>query len=141
MGHKHLNPDAKLPYALQWVDEKGKLRDRVIDDMNLMGDVFSLLVVGKRLYAPVDLLTDEDEARGKVSINELVKRRNAKLGKKKISARQKELIARKNRVNELVKLYNVDSSRGTASGYEIGTSVNLQGLAAMTKRYGQVLTD
>jgi hypothetical protein len=141
MSHKYLNPSAKLPYALQWVDENGKLRDRVVDDMNLMGETFALPVVGKKLHVPFDLLTDEDEQRGKVSINELVKRRNAKLGKKKMSAHQKELIARDNRVNELVKLYNVDSSRGTGSGYEIGTSVNLQGLATMTKRYGQVLTD
>lgn len=141
MGHKHLNPNAKLPYALQWIDSNGKLRDRVIDDMNLMGDVFAMRVIGKRLHVPFDLITDQDEQRGTVSINKLIKRRNAKLANGKMSAHQRKLIARGKRTNELIDLYAVNSSRGTGSGYEIGTTVNLEGLATMTKRYGQVLKD
>lgn len=140
---KRLDPSRKLPRALQWVDQAGKLRDTVGDDMALFGSAFCLPVKGKRLYVPEDLIRPCDKKF--VPINELIKRRRKMNGKnrRKIEAEEKELRIQAFIANGMGEnADNNDWKNKTGYQYPHGeTNVNLRGLAKMTDRYGQVFTE
>lgn len=140
---KRLDPSRKLPRVLQWVDQAGKLRDTVGDDMALFGSVFCLPVKGERLYVPEDLIRPCDKKF--VPINKLIKRRRKMNGKnrRKIEAKEKELRIQAFIANGMGEnAGNNDWKNKTGYQYPHGeTNVNLRGLAKMTDRYGQVFTE
>lgn len=140
-----LNPRRKLPKALQWVDQSGKLCDTVGHDMDLFGSAFCLPPTGEKLYIPEDLLMPGDFRTNGVSLNKLAKRRRGKQEKTidTIEAEEKE-----RRIQAFINNgMGVDAEDGglkdfCGEQYNHGdTKVHLKGLAKMTNRYGQVFTE
>lgn len=143
-----LNPNRKLPKALQWIDESGKLRDKVADDLGLIGMVFCLPPFGDRLHIPADILRDGDRNKSGIPINDLIKRRR-KLGMKDQATIDAEIEAeeREKRIQAFIDNgMGVDAEDGGMKDfygeqYNHGdTHVHLKGLASMSGRYGQVFT-
>lgn len=140
-----MNPNRKLPKALQWVDEKGRLCDRVGHDLMLVGSAFCLPPFGDRLHIPVDILRPGDLNKKGVPLNDLIKRRLKKQEKTidTIEAEEKE-----KRIQAFIDGGMGESAEDGGikdrSGYQYPhgeTKVHLRGLAKMTNRYGQVFTE
>ena len=64
-----LNPDRKLPKALQWVNEKGELCDLVGHDLALFGSAFCLRPLGDQLHIPADVVRPGDLSQQGVPLN------------------------------------------------------------------------
>lgn len=140
-----LKPSRKLPKALQWVNEKGELCDRVGHDLALFGSAFCLPPFGDKLHIPTDILRPGDINKKGVPLNDLIKRRRGKQEKTidTIEAEEKEkriqaFIA--NGMGESAEDGGIKDRAGLQ--YNHGeTKVHLRGLAKMTNRYGQVFTE
>ena len=141
----NLNPKRRLPKALQWVNEKGQLCDKVGHDLALFGSAFCLPPFGDKLHIPADILRPGDCNKKGVPLNDLIARRRKRDEKtiESIEAAEKE-----KRIQAFIDGGMADSAEDGGikdlSGYQYPhgeTNVHLKGLVKMTNRYGQVFTD
>lgn len=141
----NLNPKRRLPKALQWVNEKGQLCDKVGHDLALFGSAFCLPPFGDKLHIPADILRPGDCNKKGVPLNDLIARRRKRDEKtiESIEAAEKE-----KRIQAFIDGGMAEQSEDGGikdrDGYQYPhgeTNVHLKGLVKMTNRYGQVFTD
>ena len=141
----NLNPKRRLPKALQWVNEKGQLCDKVGHDLALFGSAFCLPPFGDKLHIPADILRPGDCNKKGVPLNDLIARRRKRDEKtiESIEAAEKE-----KRIQAFIDGGMAEQSEDGGikdrDGYQYPhgeTNVHLKGLVKMTNRYGQVFMD